>query len=97
MKKTILLLFFTVSALFADIKKYNYNINDSITTFLVINYYQIFNEVNHNGGEHLSSLFNQLHIKDQDEKIIKMKEILYSDDIQFNKIRKIKSDVLSLN
>lgn len=85
-----------MSVAFADIQKYNYNINDSVTTFLVINYHQIVNDTNHNGGEYISSLFNQLSIENKQEKINQMKEIMKSDMMQFDKIRKIKQEILLL-
>lgn len=85
-----------MSVVFADIQKYNYNINDSVTTFLVINYHQIVNDTNHNGGEYISSLFNQLSIENKQEKINQMKEIMKSDMMQFDKIRKIKQEILLL-
>lgn len=97
MKKAIVILLFSLVSAFADTDKYHYKINDSITTFFLLNYYQIYSDLNNNSnGEYLNSLFSQLKIDNKSDVLIGMKKVFDSEDTQFNKISKIKKEILFL-
>ena len=103
MKTPVSLVFFLMvssasAAETVNLGKYNYEINNSITTFLVINYHSICNEVNFSKGDYLNSLLVQAGVNgDNEARVIeKIKKIITSDESQYQKIQKIQVEALCL-
>lgn len=84
--KTILLWLFCTSFVYSsncydiNTKIYNYNVNDSITTFILLNYNFIVSDIKRQNGEYLESLLIQLNLKKEDKNIRYLMESINSSD-----------------
>lgn len=90
MLKSVIFFLLLTTLSFAENKKYTYSLDNSITTFCVLNFNQLKSDILNEGGEYSESLFSQMKVSHNKKNLNSLKEIILSNSSDFDKISEIK-------